>query len=433
MKKFTVLLVLIFGVVSVGTAQVQKRVNFSSIPDGAHTIHGANVNVNPNAPMLSPNLPIINRHSQTTKTPVMPSYLSAAELVRAVYAAPQDDSGWIILNAVPGQGFLFGAISQLPESINFRDASNNIVVNNLKGFAQFFPQDKVNRSGKYTIDTVVLSPFQFPNGGIIKPPMVGPVLLLGYAVKANLQSANGWNFAVDAPGLRSLGEVEISVDTINTRTIVDGNNRLQNILSTIIKVPNWEVAADEAFGFAFYVDNTKDSVNLYGTYMTDDTEKDSTKTLGYIIREEETTLNQFLTKESFLGYYNPTEEFRTQFPSMANRAIKANFFCRVGGILDDVTSVETLSDEAANFSLDQVVPNPVQNSSKITFSLQESSSISLRVVNSLGQVVNVLANGALNSGKYSVDFDATELPAGMYYYTLTAGTHSLTRSLVVVK
>ncbi len=91
MKKFTVLLVLIFGVVSVGTAQIQKRTNFSSIPDGAHTIHGATVNVNPNAPILSPNLPLINSRTQTTKTPVMPSYLSAAELVRAVYAAPQDD------------------------------------------------------------------------------------------------------------------------------------------------------------------------------------------------------------------------------------------------------------------------------------------------------------------------------------------------------
>ncbi len=366
----------------------------------------------------------------------MSSFLSPAEIIRAGYAAPQDDSGWIIPNAVPGQGFLWGAgICQVPSKVNLRNAQGATVENSVIGFAQFFPPDAVNRAGRLTIDTVAMRPFQFPNGGVVKPPVKQSVLLFGYAVKANLQSPNGWNFSLNDPLLRQLGssEVEIPAEVINSRTVINTDNRLENILNTVVPVPNWTVEADETFGFVFYMQNDEDSLEMYGTYMTDQTEKDSTKTLGYFVRRESTTGNEYLTKESYFGYYNASPTFQQQFPSMVNRAIKSNFFCVAVGNLETSSSVETLSDDARAFALEPVSPNPVMGATKIQFSLQQPSQVSLRVTNSLGQVVKELASGAMNTGTYSADFDANDLPTGMYYYTLVAGTQSLTRSMVVVK
>ncbi len=429
MKKFTILLVLLCAALSVGSAQVQKRTSFSSVPD-------AHISATPTAAVLSTNLPLVGKSNRGAGAPVHSSFLSPAEVVRAGYSAPQDDSGWIIPNAVPGQGFLWGAgICQVPSKVNLRNAQGATVENSVIGFAQFFPPDATNRKGKFTIDTVALRPFQFPNGGIVKPPVKQSVLLFGYAVKANLQSANGWNFSLNDPLLRQLGggELEIPADVINTRTVLTAENRLENILNTVVPIPNWVVEPDETFGFVLYMQNQEDSLEMYGTYMTDATERDSTKTLGYFARREATTGNEFLTKESYFGYYNASPDFQQQFPSMVNRAIKANFFCVTVGNLETSSSVETLSDDARAFALEPVTPNPVVGATKIQFSLQQPSQVSLRVTNSLGQVVKELASGAMNTGTYSADFDANDLPTGMYYYTLVAGTQSLTRSMVVVK
>jgi len=176
MKKFTILLVLLCAALSVGSAQVQKRTSFSSVPD-------AHISATPTAAVLSTNLPLVGKSNRGAGAPVHSSFLSPAEVVRAGYSAPQDDSGWIISNAVPGQGFLWGAgICQVPSKVNLRNAQGATVENSVIGFAQFFPPDATNRPGKFTIDTVALRPFQFPNGGNVKPPVKQSVLLFGLVI-----------------------------------------------------------------------------------------------------------------------------------------------------------------------------------------------------------------------------------------------------------
>jgi hypothetical protein len=57
----------------------------------------------------------------------------------------------------------------------------------------------------------------------------------------------------------------------------------------------------------------------------------------------------------------------------------------------------------------------------------------LVVYNQLGQVVRTLVNEVRNAGRYEVNFDAQDLPAGTYFYTLTAGSFSKTEKVVLNK
>ena len=58
---------------------------------------------------------------------------------------------------------------------------------------------------------------------------------------------------------------------------------------------------------------------------------------------------------------------------------------------------------------------------------------SLIVYNSLGQTVKVLENGFKNAGSYSVNFNATELSSGTYYYKLEAGQFSQIKKMMLLK
>jgi hypothetical protein len=65
--------------------------------------------------------------------------------------------------------------------------------------------------------------------------------------------------------------------------------------------------------------------------------------------------------------------------------------------------------------------------------LTESSIASLRVYNLRGQEVATLVNEYKPSGDYELKFDATSLPAGMYFYTLQTGDFVKTRKMVLIK
>ena len=63
----------------------------------------------------------------------------------------------------------------------------------------------------------------------------------------------------------------------------------------------------------------------------------------------------------------------------------------------------------------------------------EDTDIKLSVLDILGREVTVLVNEFKSTGRYSVVFDATSLPSGIYSYRLVAGKNILTRSMSLVK
>ena len=69
----------------------------------------------------------------------------------------------------------------------------------------------------------------------------------------------------------------------------------------------------------------------------------------------------------------------------------------------------------------------------ISYSLPSSSNIKLVVYNTLGQTVKVLDSGFKQAGNYSVNFNASALPSGIYFYKLEAGQFSQIKKMMLIK
>jgi hypothetical protein len=86
-----------------------------------------------------------------------------------------------------------------------------------------------------------------------------------------------------------------------------------------------------------------------------------------------------------------------------------------------------------SFKLEQNYPNPFNPVTNISFTLPQLGIVELRVFNSLGIEVAALLNSFMNAGNYSVSFDASGLPSGVYFYTLSVNNFSETKKMLMIK
>jgi hypothetical protein len=86
-----------------------------------------------------------------------------------------------------------------------------------------------------------------------------------------------------------------------------------------------------------------------------------------------------------------------------------------------------------NYSLSQNYPNPFNPSTNIQFSIPQDTYVRLSVYNLLGQEIAQLVDGELPAGQHEVQFEANQLPSGVYLYHLTAGYYVETRRMILVR
>ena len=101
--------------------------------------------------------------------------------------------------------------------------------------------------------------------------------------------------------------------------------------------------------------------------------------------------------------------------------------------LGTVTNAENGSQPSV-FSLEQNYPNPFNPSTIIKFSIPQKENVSLKIYNILGKEVAVLINNDLmGEGKHQVEFDASGLNSGVYFYTIEAGNYRETKKMILMK
>jgi len=89
--------------------------------------------------------------------------------------------------------------------------------------------------------------------------------------------------------------------------------------------------------------------------------------------------------------------------------------------------------ENLTFELNQNYPNPFNPATTIRFSIPDQQFVSLKIFNILGQQVSTLVNEVKNAGVYQVNFDASKLSSGVYFYTIEAGSNITTKKMMLVK
>ncbi len=99
-----------------------------------------------------------------------------------------------------------------------------------------------------------------------------------------------------------------------------------------------------------------------------------------------------------------------------------------------VTSIDNRAPSTPiRFELYQNYPNPFNPTTTIRYALATNAFVSLRIYDVLGREVKRLVNERQKIGKHSAQFDARNLPSGVYFFRLQAGTFTDTKKLTVLK
>jgi len=101
--------------------------------------------------------------------------------------------------------------------------------------------------------------------------------------------------------------------------------------------------------------------------------------------------------------------------------------------------IEPISSEIPQkYELLQNYPNPFNPMTKLKFSIPLSVEttrrvVSLKIYDVLGKEIAVLVNENLKPGTYEIEWDASNLPSGVYFYSLITSEFTQTKKMVVVK
>ncbi len=85
------------------------------------------------------------------------------------------------------------------------------------------------------------------------------------------------------------------------------------------------------------------------------------------------------------------------------------------------------------YTLYQNYPNPFNPSTTINYQLPANSQVTLKVYDVLGREVTTLVNERESAGSYSIKFDGSSLPSGVYFYRLQTSSFMQTKKLVLIK
>jgi hypothetical protein len=115
-----------------------------------------------------------------------------------------------------------------------------------------------------------------------------------------------------------------------------------------------------------------------------------------------------------------------------NVSSRTNIESTTGSVNKRAENIE-ISELDSKFGLLDNYPNPFNPSTTISYQIPENGHVTLKVYNTLGKEVAVLEDGFKEAGNYDVVFNVENLPSGMYFYSITAGTYSETKKMILLK
>lgn len=114
--------------------------------------------------------------------------------------------------------------------------------------------------------------------------------------------------------------------------------------------------------------------------------------------------------------------YNVYYATSTNSVLEGRTYSLTGGgylLPEGATSVNTFEESTARLTLNQNYPNPVTNSTTISYYIKSASSVLLTVYNSNGQIVETLINGQQAEGNHTMSW-TPRLPSGIYTCILTS-------------
>jgi hypothetical protein len=145
---------------------------------------------------------------------------------------------------------------------------------------------------------------------------------------------------------------------------------------------------------------------------------------------------EFFTVGFVNGHGTTTEE---QNYSFADRNPNdGNYYYRLKQVdyngsyeYSDVVEVEWRAFNS--YLLEQNFPNPFNPTTTFGFGIQNKSNVKITILNAIGEEVAIVLNEEREGGYHQVEFNATGLSSGIYFYRLQAGNFIETKKMILMK
>ncbi len=130
--------------------------------------------------------------------------------------------------------------------------------------------------------------------------------------------------------------------------------------------------------------------------------------------------SKFNSASGWYGFYIPEWAY-TQAYGFENHLVDFMLSVNVG----------VNASEENIISVSQNRPNPFNGTTAIDYNLTKASNVNVSVYNVAGAQIMNIAEGLKTAGSHKVQINASNLPAGIYYYTFTADNYSVTKKMIV--
>ena len=151
---------------------------------------------------------------------------------------------------------------------------------------------------------------------------------------------------------------------------------------------------------------------------------------------EKSSNNKDFEKIGFVPGYGTTTETKSYSYTTSVSALKQFYRLKqvdFDGTFEYSSTVEVNGVTPTDFALKQNYPNPFNPTTKIGFTLPIESNVKITVYNLIGQKVTDIVNSKFAAGNHSVDFRASNLSSGIYFYKIEAGSFTSVKKMQLMK
>lgn len=171
--------------------------------------------------------------------------------------------------------------------------------------------------------------------------------------------------------------------------------------------------------------------------------------------DHQVTLHWFTASETGNDHFNIVRDGETtaRIPSQGNGASGHEYTWIDYSVTNDVTYAYSLlavdvngnhttlasasatpsADIVSEYGLHPNFPNPFNPTTTFSYAVKEAGCVKLTIYDLTGRMVKELVNTQQPIGRYTVNFDGTGLPSGIYYYRLSVNGFSATHKMALVK
>ncbi len=241
---------------------------------------------------------------------------------------------------------------------------------------------------------------------------------------------------VSSSEIATIGEVQHYQTTSFDTTMINHEYSLKYKLPLTFN-SSFEISKDTMdFGVGFFtVSSSAISVDAFGKINLPPGNVDALRLRE--IRKSESYFNNMLISSSSEVYFswltksNGSADISVDDSSASgNVQITSISLSILPGTTD---AIEEKNTSPQNFTLSQNYPNPFNPNTIINYSLEKSSQVSLKVYDALGNEVAALVDEFKPAGYYEVNFNASRLSSGIYFYKLTAGNFSEVKKMTLLR